>query len=419
MSAVGGARGLGPLAALALFGIACSSPTPPRPPLPDAATPVRRKVKPAPDELRAYPPHAIREGAVGPFQLGAPLGDVLHELPEGPRVELFQLDLLFRWRVVRVEPNALLVGADDRNRVSFIAVIGREIARTQGGLGVGSTAEELLAALGTERALGIATERRELEFESLPGVRFITDAPTDAPPERAVVTAVVIQPPRTSPVRPGAGGCAAFAGARDAVLEAARVARPAFVRVGCFAPDSPGAAVLAGGQLVLVGGEPEHPRRLHSLDVEPADLLLVLDLDGDGVAELIAGNHRQDPRRRTFDLRVYRWDGQRLVESLRQRLLTLSEEGTRSVGVPPGGIELLLEFAPAPGGVSVGGLFRGRPGGGAPILVPLSPMVVRVPGRKLLGAVPPAALADPAARDGGLAPPGDGVGDHRRPSPRR
>lgn len=152
--------------------------------------------------MRAYPPHAIRSDGVGPYLLDAPLADVLHLLPGGPRVELLQLGRLANWRVVRAENGQLLIGADPHNRVAFIAVLAREVARTESGLGVGTKGSDLLRALGRERdGHELARDRRAYQFASLPRVTWITDAPIEAIGDPARVVAVVV---RRDPQNPDA-----------------------------------------------------------------------------------------------------------------------------------------------------------------------------------------------------------------------
>src|SRR5688572_7375633 len=71
------------------------------PPLRDA--PARKVVTKPREEVRAYPPHAIRSDGVGPYLLDATLSDLLHTMPGGPPIELLQIGRLADWRIVRAE----------------------------------------------------------------------------------------------------------------------------------------------------------------------------------------------------------------------------------------------------------------------------------------------------------------------------
>jgi hypothetical protein len=387
--------------------LACTTPSGEGTPLPsrDASQGPRRWLKPSSNEVRAYPPHAIRPDGIGPYVLGQSLSDVLHSLPEGPRVELLQIGSVANWRVVRAEAGQLLLLADAENHVAAAVVLAPEIARTETGLGVGATGAELRKTLGPERELGdLSYDRRVFEFASLPGVSFVTDAASGAPAETARVIAVVLGwrqnapsvPPQPLPADRAAWRAACRAGgaladARAEILAAARgrtsprptegpVRTEPVVRFGCVTGLSPEAIVAMPGELVRVGGERGRLRRLGVLALDPFELASVLDLDDDGRDEIVVDAQQRSSLLRAVEVTVLRWENGRLgaVASARPFAVTAAEAA--AVGVTPGDIDLALAFDRQDGGLGIGGLYLARKGGqgGSGPLVEVAPLVSTV-----------------------------------------
>ena len=50
--------------------------------------------------------------------------------------------------ILRAEDDAILIGGEPQGRASFVAVVGGDVARTESGIHVGSTRNELVGALG-------------------------------------------------------------------------------------------------------------------------------------------------------------------------------------------------------------------------------------------------------------------------------
>lgn len=110
--------------------------------------PPRRVIEPLPTQgVRALPPHAIRADGVGPFKLGEPAARLLDQLPSGPRITQFMLPIAQR-DILRAEDDAILIGAEPQGKATFVAVLRPEIARTEGGIHVGSSRQELMKSLG-------------------------------------------------------------------------------------------------------------------------------------------------------------------------------------------------------------------------------------------------------------------------------
>ena len=107
-----------------------------------------RVVEPPPPGVRALPPHKIRNDGVGPYRLGATLAELLDQLPSGPRIAQFNIPGIVHRDLLRAEDDAILIGGEPQGRASFVAVVGGDVARTESGIHVGSTRNELVGALG-------------------------------------------------------------------------------------------------------------------------------------------------------------------------------------------------------------------------------------------------------------------------------
>ncbi len=141
------------------------------------------------------PPHNIHGAGVGPYELSASFQKTLALLPNGPRVERFESEGLFDYRLMRTDNDALLLGVGRRNLVTFISVLDPDIARTESGIGVGAGVEELIGALGAVRTVeGTGSDPRIVTYTALPGTRFVVEKGT-------VVAAVVMEAP-SEPAKP-------------------------------------------------------------------------------------------------------------------------------------------------------------------------------------------------------------------------
>src|SRR5262249_8705996 len=105
--------------------------------------------------------------------------------------------------VIRAEDDAILVGGEQASTSSFIAVVGSDVARTEsdttgaGGVHVGSTRDELVAALGPPIDDPEHPRDPRLVVPSgLPSLPVVLDA--------GKVAAIVV----TAPVAPGRAGSA-------------------------------------------------------------------------------------------------------------------------------------------------------------------------------------------------------------------
>jgi hypothetical protein len=136
----------------------------------------RRVIEPSTDRVGPLPPYAIRGDGIGPYKLGEKLSDLLEQLASGPRIELFEIAGVVHRNVIRAEDETILIGGEQASTASFVAVIGAEVARTESGIHVGSTEDELTAALGpTLEEPQRARDPRVVVPTSVPNLRAVLD----------------------------------------------------------------------------------------------------------------------------------------------------------------------------------------------------------------------------------------------------
>ena len=353
----------------------------------DPGATIARRDAGSASRVHAYPPHAIRNDGVGPYLLGEDLKQVMSELPEGPRLELLQIGRYANWRMARAEDDAIIIGADDENRVEFVSVLAPQVARTSAGVGVGATGAELEAALGPAlEQPGLLRDRRIFQHAALPRARFLTQTPIDEPPESATVVGVIVARPDPEPTDERRAACAAgpFATTTDDILAAARKGSSGSadarrrVAGGCITGAAPEAAVLGAGELVLIGGEGGKLRRLAVVAAADARLFGVLDAGADGREEIILGTQQVVEGEHFVEVRVLRWEGGKLVEALVDRPYALRAGAAAFAGVAPADVDLALEARVVHGELRLGGFYTARGNGKLRGLAPLAPVKLDV-----------------------------------------
>lgn len=358
-----------------------------------------RQFRPPTGKVRAVPPHDIHAQGVGPYRLGEPLQDVLGLLPHGPRVELMQIEGLADYRLVRAERDALVIGVGRRGGVLFVSVLDPEIARTESGVGVGTSVEELSAALGPLADPG-GRDPHLVEFVALPETRFVVRA-------GEVTAAVVSAPEEPEQPRPEPPCDRSAVAEHEAELRAAsRLGEAARVTGGCFTGGGPEAVVTGHDRLAVVTGEPGKRRRLAHTALPGLSFAAAVDVDGDGRDEIVAIAERRDPERLVSWVEVYRVEGSRLAQVLARPAYELTASAAGWVGANLEDTELLVEVGGGGGALVLGGLYLHREGDQIHSVVPLEP--VTIPLRSQRGEAPePAApeSAEPAAEDAGDAGP--------------
>lgn len=315
------------LAALLLL-VACTQEHDKPKPAPKPESPRRVIEPPNGTTVRALPPYAILREAVGPYKLGEPLEKVLEELPTGPRIALFEIPGLVHRNLIRTEDDTVLVGGELNSVATLIAVIGTEVARTENGVHVGTTREELTKKLG---------------------------APANDP-DRARDPRLYV-PASQRNLR--------------AVIEGDAAAALVLVNdASAPSPSAPGLAVEVEGDDVRLGDA--QAVRIPGL-VFAAPLRNLVD----GRDELVAVSRTDDTQQRTWTLHCYRLDGPRLVRAIDPApLYQLSSQNARWIGADLKDVELYLELTSKPEAIEVGGLLTTRTAGHVHDVVTLVPMAV-------------------------------------------
>ena len=311
---------------------------------PRDARQTRRVIEPSNDRVGPLPPYAIRADGVGPYKLGEKLSDLLEQLASGPRLELFEIAGVVHRNVIRAEDDTILVGGEQSSTASFVAVVGPEVARTESGVHVGSTRDELIAKLGVpvddhERA----RDPRLVVPSSLPNLRAVIAD------ER--IAAIVV---------------AAATPASAAASRATECERPA------QAGRSIGACMTATGELLEIGVDDVVIRSATServLATPPRfpGLVFAAPLRGpDGRDELVVITRTDEPTLRTWWITAFHFEGTRLVRTVdATQLYQLSNANARWIGADLHDVDLYLELTSRPDGIDVGGLLT-TPGAAKP-----------------------------------------------------
>lgn len=301
----------------------------------------RRVIEPPSGRVRALPPHAIRADGVGPYRLGATLVELMAELPMGPRLAQFELNGVQR-SVLRAEHDQLLIGGEPFGKATFVAVVGAEVARTESGVHVGSSRDEITRALG---APIVALDRTRDPRVAVPGgarsLRVIYEN------DRAIALVVVADEPPPAPTSAGSGEPAC--------------ARPsAENRIG---------TCLASGELVEIESDdlnvyhPDSDKPIATAHVPNLAFVAPLRIPGEDRDELVAVTRVDEPRARTWSLVVFRLDAGKLLRAVDVApVYQLTAANARWLGADLRDVELYLELTSRPDSIEVGGLVVTRAG---------------------------------------------------------
>ena len=297
----------------------------------------RRVIEPSTERVGPLPPYAIRADGVGPYKLGEKLSDLLEQLASGPQIVLFEIPGVVHRSVIRAEDDAILIGGEQASTASFVAVVGADVARTESGVHVGSTRDELVAALGApvddpERA----RDPRLIVPSALPTLRVVLDAGRVA----AIVVTGVAATSRT------VGDCARPAASDGAV----------------------GACLSAAGELIAVDGDEIAIRNADGerTVVSPprfAGLVFAAPLRSAAEArdELVVVTRTDDGATRSWWLSAYRLEGARLLRAIEAtQIYQLSSANARWIGADLRDVELYLELNSRPESIEVSGLLTAR-----------------------------------------------------------
>jgi len=388
---------LGALAAAVATGAsACSDcrdrDAPPVVPVHRDAGSARRIIVPAPAGLRPLPPYAIRGDAVGPYKLGAPLGTILADVP--PQVAILDISGVVHVSILRAEDTGVLVGGESvSGPAAFVAVVRPDVARTEAGIGVGSSRHELDRAMGAPLVdPRVARDPHLLAYGSMPAARFIVDGDR--------VTAVLLRRREHEPAADAVAGgdaepaCGSGPHAAAAITAAGlRDASPAVVSA-CL--GSGGEAIVIGDDsLAIVAGEGDRARRL-APPIELPGLRFAAPVRGDGARDdLVVVTERADPDQHTVAVVAYRLESGRLTRSAEQDVYKVSAASAGWIGARLSDLDLLLEVESRKDSIAVSGALVHRSGNVLRDLAPLEP--VAVPRRRR--PAPPESAGESSGRD--------------------
>ena len=301
---------------------------------PHDAPRVRRVMEPSPERVGPLPPYGIRADGVGPYKLGEKLSDLLERLASGPRIALFEIPGVVHRNVIRAEDDTILIGGEQASTASFVAVVGSDVARfTESGVHVGSTRDELIAALGPPiDDPARARDPRLVTPSSLPAIQAVLDGPRFA----AIVVTGAAAPPRA------ASDCQRPPPTEKAV----------------------GMCMTAAGELLQVEGDQvsirsaDGERPLASPPKFTGVVFAAPLRGGDGHDELVVVTRSDDAGVRSWWLSAYRFEGARLQRTVdAAQVYQLSTANARWIGAADvRDVELYLELTSRSDGIEVGGL---------------------------------------------------------------
>jgi hypothetical protein len=314
-----------------------------------------RVIEPPLGTMRSLPPHPIRADSVGPYRIGERLDVLLGELPSGPRISTFDIRGVVHANVIHAEDDTVLIGGEPGATASFIAVIGSEVARTESGVHVGSTKDELARALGSLVVdVDRARDPRVVVPNGLRSARVVADG------DRIAAFVVTADP---SPPRP-----------RDGV----DCARPA------VEPPKLGAC-LAAGEIVEVDGDDIVVRAADRAEDKPVATAKVSGLVfaaplrnlAENKDELVVVSRIDDAQSRTWSISVFQLEKKGLVRTIDATpLYQLSSANARWIGADLKDVDVYAEITSHSDAIEVGGLLTTRSGDKIRDVVVIAPVMV-------------------------------------------
>jgi hypothetical protein len=360
-----------------LWLVACRDGSPPneqpaRRPAED--TPRERVFTPSPAEVRSVGPYAITAGGVGLYALGAEMRTVLAMLPAAKApVDQLEIDGVLKYKVVPPDDERILVGFDSSGRAGFVAVVAPDIAKIEGGYGVGSAIDEVRNGLGPDVLDRAVRDPHLLLFGKLPNARFVVDD------DQRVIAIVVTPEARRSEAPPAAAEADAPACQRAAEILAGSLPEPhdpldeARASYGCFTGAAPEIALAEADEVVIYGGEPGRLRRTTSAAAPGLLFAGSLDVDRDGKKEIVSVAERRTGDSLAARIVVWRGEGGgRLTPVADKEVYRMTSDSARWVGARLKDVSFLIEVRPAgTSSVEVGGLYLERGDGQVHTVAPL------------------------------------------------
>jgi hypothetical protein len=367
---------------IALAALGCSDHDRPRATQSESTDHTPRVLDPPPQNVRALPPHAIRADGVGPYKLGLTLERLGTQIPSGGRNAQVDIPSVVHLSVLHAEEDAILIGGEPLGRATFVAVVGSQIARTETGVQVGSTRDELIHALGQPSIeLDRARDPNVIVPTDLRELRAVMEG------DRVVGLVVAASEPPSKP--DGGGGCVRPAGDDK--------------RLGGCVTGAPDLVSLDNDELVVRAAEGD--KILDKVKL-PNAVFFAPVRAADGRDELIAVIRTEDAQARTWWLWAFRWELNHLVPVVHAQVYTLTATNARWIGSTLHDLDLALEVVNRGDTFEVGGLLTRRSGDKLRDLLVLSP--VQVPRKRPKPATPDA--GPPITSDAGVSGAGsDGV----------
>jgi hypothetical protein len=294
----------------------------------------KRVIEPTAGKVRPLPPHAIRADGIGPYKLGVSLEELAHQLPSGPRIATLDIPGVVRSSIL--EDSSILIGGD-RGRATFVAVVAGDIARTESGIHVGSSRDDLERVLGAPvHDLDRARDPHVVQPSSLPQAHVLLDDDTVA----AIVMLADVPPP--SPDKPASDGC----------VRPVRSERDRF-----------GACLSAATEVVATDGDnvvvraADGDRVIDRVRVPGLVFVAPLRPPGEPRDELVAITRIDEPAARSWSLLTYHLEGGKLVRAGEPAsLYQLSASAARWIGAELKDVDLYLELAASADAITVTGL---------------------------------------------------------------
>jgi hypothetical protein len=292
----------------------------------------KRVIEPTAGKVRPLPPHAIRADGIGPYKLGVSLEELAHQLPSGPRIATLDIPGVVRSSIL--EDSSILIGGD-RGRASFVAVVAGDIARTENGVHVGSSREELERVLGAPiHDLDRARDPRLVQPSGLPQARVIIDDDT--------VAAIVVLADTSASDKTASDGC----------VRPERSERDRFGTCLTAATE----VVSTDGDAVVVRAA-DGDRVIDRVRVPGLEFVAPLRPPGEPRDELVAISRIDEPAARSWSLLTYHLEGGKLVRTGEPApLYQLSASAARWIGAELKDLDLYLELSAGADAITVTGL---------------------------------------------------------------
>lgn len=306
----------------------------------------RRVIEPLADGggVRALPPHAIRADGVGPYRLGASVSELLDQLPSGPRITQLTIPGVVHRDLLRGEEDAILIGAEPQGKSTFVAVVRGDIARTEAGIHVGSTREELTKALGAPlEELDRARDPRVVVPSNMKNMRAVMAG------EQIAAIVVAAEADRPTPLKADAPEPPCTRPAADATKNLFGI---------CL--TSAGELVRAQDEeILLFARDGEKP--ITSMPIPGLVYAAALRNPLDNRDDLIVITRKADAQSRTWSLVGFRLAEGKLVRTIEpNQLYQLNAGNARWIGAELESLDLYLELTSRSDSIEVGGLLTTR-----------------------------------------------------------